>query len=365
MALTQVPASMQESNAQYTGFKNRIINGAMMIDQRNAGASVSYGGGTGYSVDRFLYESSNTAVSLQQVSDAPAGFKTSLKWTTTTGGSLVAGSYADIQQHIEGYNFADFNYGTASAAPMTISFWVKSSLTGTFSICARLTNGVNVGYITTYTINAANTWEYKTITVPGNTVNAPASSTNGYSLTLNFILGVGSTYQTASLNTWGSAAVTGYGGASTASTAMITTTGATWQVTGVQLEKGSTATSFDYRPYGTELALCQRYCIRSAGYLGTSYSGAVGTYGAGVSAGNWMFAFGSYPVPMRASPTLSISDYAGTVGKITLWTSSGGATTNGITPYTLDTNATGFSFSDYYNAKNGLFITGYLASAEL
>jgi hypothetical protein len=244
------------SSSGLYGFKNRIINGAMVIDQRNAGAAVT---ASTYCPDRWRVEnSSDAAFSAQQVSDAPTGFVNSLKWTTTTAdASLAATQYALVRQGIEGYNIADLMWGTASAATITISFWVKSTLTGTFGGVAG--NGAfDRSYPFTYTISSANTWEYKTITIAGDTTGTWAT-TNAAGMQLYFGLGAGTTYS---------------------GTAGAWTLNATWQITGVQLEKGSTATSFDYRPYGQELMLCQRYflpmqCVNWCGYRPTASTGAL------------------------------------------------------------------------------------------
>ena len=239
----------------YYGFKNRIINGAMVIDQRNAGASVTYDGSSGYSVDRFFAsEIGNGAFTLQQVStsssadNAPAGFVNSLKMTVTTPqtGTLNAG----LSQAIEGYNIADLNWGTANAASVTLSFWVKSSVTGAMGGSIQNSAG-DRSYPFNYTVNTANTWEQKSITIAGDT-SGTWLTTNGTGLLLRFMYGTSST---GAANTWAAANYR----APTGSVFPITTSGATFFITGVQLEKGSTATSFDYRPYGTELQLCQRY----------------------------------------------------------------------------------------------------------
>jgi hypothetical protein len=233
-------------------FKNRIINGAMVIDQRNAGASVTPTTST-YTLDRWNAVNSITSkYTVQQVSDAPTGFINSLKVTSSAATSLGASDYYYLQQNIEGLNVFDFAFGTASAATSTLSFWVKSSLTGTFG--GVLSNSAaNRSYPFTYTISAANTWEQKTVTITGDTTGTWLT-TNGTGLRVDFGLGVGSTYS----GTAGAWAATTYVSA-TGATSVVGTNGATFYITGVQLEKGSTATSFDYRPYGTELALCQRY----------------------------------------------------------------------------------------------------------
>jgi len=266
MALTQVQPAMLASDSQYTGFKNRIINGAMVIDQRNAGASVTLpdgAAGGAYPVDRWFCSRASTATATaQQSSSAPAGFTNSFVITNGTGISVGSTGQGYAIQFIEGFNSADLGWGTASAQAVTLSFWVRSSITGTHS-GAFWNNGFNRSYPFTYTISSANTWEQKSITIPGDTSGTWIGATNGRGICLSFNNGSGSTY----LGTAGSWASAGYYGA-TGSVALNSVTSSTWYVTGVQLEKGSTATSFDYRPYGTELNLCQRYCqvIANQGY---------------------------------------------------------------------------------------------------
>ena len=255
MALTVVDQGLLGTNAQYTGFKNRIINGAMVIDQRNAGAS-----GTAvnvYTVDRWQYGASvSSKGTWQQNAGAvtpPAGFSNYLGFTSSSAYSVSATDFFTFSQVIEGFNFADMAWGTASAATVTLSFWVRSSLTGTFG--GALKNSASTrSYPFSYTISTANTWEQKTITIVGDTSGTWVGATNGGGVSVIFGLGVGSTYN----GTAGAWAGTQYLSA-TGATSVVGTNGATFYITGVQLEKGSTATSFDYRPYGTELALCQRY----------------------------------------------------------------------------------------------------------
>lgn len=236
-------------------FKNRIINGDMRIDQRTNGALATGGiGGIYNSVDRWqFHEATDATVTLQRVSDAPAGFSNSVRFTVTTAdSSFAAGEYCFYRQAIEGFNVADFSLGTANAQPITISFFVKSSLTGTFS--GSLQNSAeNRGYAFTYAISAANTWERKTVTIPGD-ITGTWLTDNGIGLSLAFSLGLGSTYSSTA-NTWASSTTFG----TVDSVRVVSTLNATFQLTGVQLEKGTTATAFDNRAYGTELHLCQRY----------------------------------------------------------------------------------------------------------
>ena len=258
--MTQAVALAQQASTGVSqGFKNRIINGAMVIDQRNAGASVT-GNDNVYGVDRFRVQvSQSSKFTMQQNAGSvtpPAGFTNYLGITSSSAYSVTSSDYFFLQQRIEGYNVADLDFGKSTAKTITISFWVRSSLTGTFG--GVLGNSAfDRSYPYTYTINAANTWEYKTITIAGDTTGTWVGATNGLGLRVRFGLGVGSDFS----GTAGAWAGAGYSSA-TGATSVVGTNGATFYITGVQLEVGSTATSFDYRPYGTELALCQRYYYR-------------------------------------------------------------------------------------------------------
>jgi hypothetical protein len=225
----------------------------MVIDQRNAGASVTPTVDNTYTLDRWKTRLSQASkFSVQQSSVAPAGFVNSLLVTSLSAYSVTSTDFFQLLQVVEGFNAADLGWGTANAQTITISFLVRSSLTGTFSgvISNELGNRV---YGFSYVVSAANTFEQKTITIPGDTTGTWATNSSG-GLFLFFTLGAGSS-TTGSAGAWGSTFIRGV----TGTTSVVGTNGATFYVTGVQLEKGSTATSFDYRPYGTELALCQRY----------------------------------------------------------------------------------------------------------
>jgi hypothetical protein len=254
MALTQVDQGLLGSNAQYTGFKNRILNGQMVIDQRNAGASVTPANGAStYTLDRWsFYVSQASKLTTQQSSTAPTGFVNSLLVTSSSAYSVGAGDIFEVRQFVEGYNTADLMWGTANAQTVTLSFWVRSSLTGTFGGAIR-NSASDRSYVFSYSISSANTWEQKTVTIAGDT-SGTWLTTNGRGLVTCFSLGAGSTALKAA-GSWGAGEYEGV----TGQTNLVGTNGATFYITGVQLEKGSTATSFDYRPYGTELQLCQRY----------------------------------------------------------------------------------------------------------
>jgi hypothetical protein len=235
------------------GFRNRIINGDMRIDQRNAGASVTPTNDGAYTLDRWSVSlSAASKFSVQQSSTAPTGFINSTLITSLSAFSVPSSGYFMFNQAIEGLNVPDLAWGTASAATVTLSFWVRSSLTGTFGGAIQ-NSAQNRAYPFSYTISSANTFEYKTVTIPGDTTGTWLT-TNGVGMFVRFGLGVGSTFS-ATAGAWAA----GQFFAPTGAVSVVGTNGATFIVTGVQLEKGSTATSFDYRPYGTELQLCQRY----------------------------------------------------------------------------------------------------------
>ena len=286
--------SAQDTAATGFGFKNRLINSAMVIDQRNAGASVTVNGaGTFYLIDRFQAQgqSADGVFTVQQSTTAPTGFTNSLLATVTTDDSSIGSTqYYFLTQKIEGFNTADLGFGTASASPVTLSFWVRSSVTGTFG--GSLSNdGVTRSYPFTYTISSANTWEEKSVTIAGDTTGTWLTN-NGIGIRVYFNIGAGSSY-TATAGAWASQ----WAFNATGGTNLISTNGATFYITGVQLEKGSTATSFDYRPYGTELQLCQRYL--------PYFSSVTGTYfGTGQAYATTAAIFSlPYPVPPRTAAT--------------------------------------------------------------
>jgi hypothetical protein len=297
----------------WTGMKNRIINGAMMIDQRNAGASVTVTG-FGYTLDRYFANASQSSkYTVQRNAGSvtpPVGFTNYYGATSSSAYSISSSDYFLIAQLIEGYNCADLAWGTANAQTVTLSFWVRSSLTGTFG--GSIQNAAaDRSYTFSYTISAANTWEQKSVTIAGDTSGTWLTS-NLTGMFVGFGLGVGSTYST----TAGSWTAGNYASA-TGATSVVGTNGATFYITGVQLEKGSTATSFDYRPYGTELALCQRYYEKT-------YSTSVAV-GSNDSNGYYSFTATSNPngfvvfairakVEKRAAPTITGWTPSGTSG---------------------------------------------------
>jgi hypothetical protein len=285
-------------------FRNRIINGGMVIDQRNAGASVTPN--NSYTLDRWVvYNSQTSKLTVQQNAGSvtpPNGFKNYLGITSSSAYSVSSSDYFLLRQPIEGFNTSDLGWGTASASTVTLSFFVRSSLTGTFGGSLQNSDFTR-SYPFTYTISSANTWEQKTVTIAGDTSGTWVGATNGIGIQINFGLGVGSTYS-GTASAWAGANYV----SATGATSVVGTNGATWYITGVQLEKGSTATSFDYRPYGQELALCQRYYYRF-----NPTSGNSNTLGSGfVNSSTEAQIIHFFPVSMRTSPTAL--EQSGTAG---------------------------------------------------
>jgi hypothetical protein len=350
--LNQYLGSMayQDGSAYYntgmtTGFRNRIINGDMRIDQRNAGAS--FGAiNAQYSLDRWQawsYQSGaiTGVFTVQQNGGSftpPDGFVNYLAVVSTYSLALNSTTICAISQSIEGNNFSDFAWGTANAKPITISFWVRSSLTGTFGGSLENSNG-NRAYAFNYIINTANVWEQKYVTISGDTTGTWDTGTSA-GVRLSFGLGGGSGFA-ISPNQWRST------GAFTAldCVSVVSTAGASWCITGVQLEKGNIATPFDVRPYGTELTLCQRYFQKISGFLCST-----GATGLNTCATSVMF-----KTEMRTAPTVGLTsalivtqvntgDYAQTSASVTIAGGGSRVTTLGVNAafdnfYTLPINS--------------------------
>ena len=285
-------SSLQAAAASPNVLKNRIINGAMVVDQRNAGASVTPTN-TQYTLDRWAFNIGQASkLTTQQSSVAPAGFTNSLLVTSSSAYSVVSTDVFTLYQAIEGFNTADFGFGTANAQPVTISFWVRSSLTGTFG-AVLMNAGQNRCYPFTYTINSANTWEQKSVTIAGDTTGTWATN-NTAGMTLRFGLGVGSTYN-GTAGSWTGSTIYGVTGA----TSVVGTSGATFYITGVQLEQNTSATPFERRLYNQELANCQRYYYRIKA-SGTNYSMFGPSWNENTTRATGQIKF---PVTMRIRPT--------------------------------------------------------------
>lgn len=337
MPLTTVSQGLLSTDAQYTGFKNRLINGGMAIAQRSTGAlTVNSSSGDLFPVDRFqgFVSASSGVFTAQQSSDVPtgSGFSNSVILTVTTAdASLASGDLCAFRQIIEGFNSADLMWGTANAQPVALSFWVKSSVAGTHS--GNLTNNDwTRSYAFSYTITAANTWQYITITAPG----APSGtwgSTNNRGIQVVFNVGAASA-NLSTANTWVTTSVVTTG--ATGSVQLISTLGATWQVTGVQLEKGSTATSFDTRSYGTEMMLCQRY-YQQHGFYGVVGQGQASDRNSG--------SYVSFFVPMRTNPSTIAKTYDVDIGDLNI----------SFTPLTYtDRLGQGIGFRPYRNVSTSI-----------
>jgi hypothetical protein len=282
-------------------YKNKIINGNMAIDQRNAGASVTVNGAAPYTLDRWRAQDLTDGVfTVQQDAGAvtpPAGFTDYLGVTTTTAdSSLGASQVARVFQSIEGFNVADLGWGTANAKTVTLSFWVRSSLTGSFG--GSLLNGSdNRAYPFSYTISSANTWEQKSVTIAGDTTGT-WNTTNGTGIVLIFGLGVGSTFS-GTANAWASSELY----APTGSVSVIGTLNATWYITGVQLEVGTQATTFTTAggSYGSELQLCQRYYVQYGGTSTNEHLPMVAQVQGNTNANTSL----QLPVQMRTTPSIT------------------------------------------------------------
>lgn len=325
------PTTISSGTSSIVGF-NRVINGAMAIDQRNAGAGVTPTDGA-YTLDRWAAGLTQASkFSVQQNAggiSGPTRFANYLGATSLTTYAVLTGDNFGIRQQVEGFNFADLGFGTAAASSVTLSFWVRSNLTGTFGGSLR-NSASNRSYPFTYAIVAANTWEQKTVTIAGDTTGTWIGATSGIGASLNFSLGAGATFS-GTAGAWAGANYT----SATGATSVVGSSGSILYITGVQLEKGTTDTAFGARPYGTELALCQRYFVkftsRALGFCisGTSlYSGII-----------------SFPVTMRAVPTL---DSGATFG-----VSAGSSGTVGISPSAVNnSNITTVDQAPFYNTAN-------------
>ena len=331
------------------GFRNRIINGDMRIAQRGTSFAGLTNASSQYTVDRWRWSEAGVSTAVQTVSQdasAPSGFVNSLKVLTTTAqASLAATNSYRVAQNIEGNNVSDLGWGTADAKAVTLSFWVRSSLTGTFG------GGVNNAagdrfYVFSYSINSADTWEYKTVTIAGDTSGTWATD-NSVGIAVLFSMGTGTDY-IAAPGSWGGTRAD----APTGQVNVAGTLNATWFITGVQLEAGSVATPFERRPYGTELALCQRYY-----YKNTANGTHRVQFDEYVTSGIFPVLNLSHPVEMRALPTVT---------QIGSWDSSNlNIATLGFSANTLtlraqiDASGTGRGYA-YPNNGNGFSVSAEL-----
>ena len=289
----------QIADTSVHGRRNLIINGAMQVAQRGDQTGVT----DGYACDRFnVVDGSTTAViDASQSSTSPDGFANSLKVDVTTAqSSLSSNSINYIRYKFEGQDIQQLQYGTSSAKKITLSFWVRSSTTGTY-VLSMFANDSSRTNRQTYTIDSADTWERKTLTFNGDTSNG-FDDDNALSLTLHWVLAVGSGYQGGTLaeNTWGTYANNLFGEGQTVN--LLSSTSNDFYITGVQLETGEQATPFEHRSKHDEYMRCLRYLYRiesNANYTGF----AVTRNWSGTNAGCPF----PMPVPLRVSPTLTTS----------------------------------------------------------
>jgi len=345
--------SMTPTADSLQGFRNRIINGDMRIDQRNAGASVTITNTADvtYTLDRwFGYGTVASKFSIEQTISgvsAPTGFTDYFGVTSLSAYSVLTGDSFSVGQAIEGLNVADLGWGTASAKSITISFWVRSSLTGTFGGALR-NSAVNRSYPFTYTISSANTWEQKSITIAGDT-SGTWLTTNGVGIRLGFGLGQGSTFN----GTAGAWAGANYNNA-TGATSVVGTNGATWYVTGVQFEVGSVATPFERRDYGRELIMCQRYYYKVSGdtkWFGIGYV-IDSTRAQGIT---------SFPVTMRTAP--SAVEQTGTAANYGVITGATSTTCSSVPTFNASTSE--FSAVTLFTVSSGLTASQSIALRSL
>ena len=282
-----------QGTAGFTGGRNRIINGDMRVNQRNIAAQVPLAAGV-YLADRWIYNANQSTRynAVTATATPPVGFTSYLSYTSTGAFSPSAGDWQATEQRIEGLNFSDLNWGSVNAKAVTLSFVVKSSLTGTFSGAINNADTTR-SYPFTFTISSANTWETKTVIIPGDTTGTWRSD-NGTGASVRFNLGTGTTYL-ASAGAWTGAQTFG----ATGSVNVSGTSGASFHITGVQLEAGSVASPFERRDYGRELIMCQRYYSTGSFYWA---GGAVNT----ATVGGWS----SFPVTMRSAPTLTLTPFS-------------------------------------------------------
>ena len=326
------------------GRKNLIINGDMRISQRGTTFNPVASSTGIYTIDRFCTQSlQSNNFTITQDSSSPPGFLNNWKITMGTATTL---NYTRLCATVEGYHFKQASaFGTSLAKHLTLSFWVKSSLTGTFGIGFRngttiQGTGLSTSLLSTYTINSANTWEYKTITIPPNT-EATWGLSNNIGFLIMWDLGDSNTRSSSVTNTW-QTSDSYYPVGLTNGTKVASVTGATWQITGVQLEVGKNATEFEHRSYGEELALCQRYCYVIRGDAPAATTGAV-SVGHGVWNGtNGAYILVRHPVLMRDTPTLDygnigwyrvVAEAVTWKGVSTLSIQGDGSSTNSTTLY--------------------------------
>jgi hypothetical protein len=351
-------SSLQAAAASPYVLKNRIINGAMVIDQRNAGASVTPTNGQ-YVLDRWInYQSVASKYSIQQNAGSvtpPVGFSNYAGITSLSSYTVGAADYFTFEQTLEGFNVADLGWGTANAKTVILSFWVRSSLTGTFGGVLYASTGT-LSYPFSYSISAANTWTQISVTITGPTTGTFATN-NTASFTLCFGIGIGSTYS-GTAGSWQASVLRSVTGA----TSVVGTNGATWYITGVQLEQNTSATPFERRLYNQELANCQRY------YYKIQASTAACGFGVGYS-DSTTAAYGlvPFPVTLRIRPTAL--EQSGTASHYRINASGGNITCSNVPTYDgitdINTGCISYPVASGLTAGRAVFFIANSTSAYL
>ena len=341
--------------------RNMIINGGMQVSQRNGTSSFAFTNGT-FGTDRWKYNGDSSRLTAQQVADAPADFHYSLKLASVGNNSPGATAGSGMWMQLEGDDVTRLSYGTASAKTVTLSFWVKSSIAGNFG--GAFSNGaMNRAYPFTFPVTTS--WNRVSITIAGDTTGTWVTSGNGYGLRVILNSACGSNFNGSSAGAWVGADRRDVSG----TVQLEATSGATLNITGVQLELGSSATPFEHRSYGDELLRCQRYYNKS--YNTGVFAGAVTAVGAivgwpGLATGTNMIsgAAGRFPVRMRAIPTVSIYDPAGGIGTVRTY-SAGGGSTDSIGTNSGFINESGIGYRTFNIGEVYQFEYHYTANSEL
>ena len=297
-------------NVNQYGNRNIIINGKFEIDQRHSFASHTVSSGSDFFADRWGFYTDAGAfaqygATSQVVSDGPTGFEKSVKWTTTSSGTIPATGEVLFRQKIEGYNINQVDYGSSNAKNLTLSFYVKSSIAGDYGFTCWFADsgGTNRYNLRSYTVNSANTWEYKTISIPANTANVMGRKTNLDGMNLNWDLGEGTDYSGSVTGNWQTTYVNGL----TGGVKIADNNGATWQITGVQLEVGDTATDFEHRTFGDEEQKCQRYYYRMKPINPSGGVAHAGAFNHHARSSTQLYGVVHLLTAMRTTPSIAIS----------------------------------------------------------
>jgi hypothetical protein len=363
--VTNLTAYQTKASNQFA-HRNLIINGDMQVAQRGT-STASITASEYYTTDRWRFGNTTLGTwTMSQENDAPtgSGFRNSTKvLCTTADASPAAGDELYFEQRIEGQNLQQVKKGTAAAEQLTLSFWVKANVTGTY-IAWLLDNDNTRSISASYTISTSATWEKKTITFPADTTGA-FDNDNALSLVVRWYLGVGSNYTSGTLGTtWASRvnANTAVGQVNLASA-----TNNYWQITGIQLEVGATATPFEFKPFAQDLEECQRYYEKSypnATAPGTANTANFGINGFSTSSAQKYVSPGMWKVTKRANPDVTVYDYAGNSGKITTL-DAGGTGTNNVNIAIIDFNDQGFRALGAGNGVQSGYTYHWVASSEL